>query len=88
MALKIRLKRVGKKRNAHFRLVVSESSMAPTGRFLEEIGTYKPTPEEAEVRIDEEKALKWLQNGARPSNTVRSLFKDSGIWADYIDSKQ
>lgn len=88
MALKIRLKRIGKKRNASFRLIVSESSYAPSGRFVEEIGIYDPTTEPAEVRIDEDKALEWLQNGARPSSTVRSLLKDKGIWAKHTGEAQ
>ncbi len=81
MALKIRLKRIGKKRDAAFRLIVSDSRNAPSGKFVEEIGFYDPTKQPSEVRIDEDKALEWLKNGARPSNTVRSLLKDSGVWA-------
>ncbi len=79
MAVKIRLKRMGSKRNASFRLVVSDSSNAPTGRFVDEIGFYDPTDEPASYKINEEKALKWLSNGAKPSHTVRSLFKKDGI---------
>ncbi len=83
MAVKIRLKRMGKRRSASFRLIVSDSRNATTGRFVEEIGYYDPTTEPETYEIDEEKALKWLNNGARPSSTVKSLFKKSGILAKY-----
>ncbi len=83
MAVKIRLKRIGKKRQASFRVVVSDSRNAPTGSFLEELGTYDPRQQPSEVNINEEKALEWLENGARPSNTVRSLLKDTGVWAKF-----
>ncbi|MFW6389779.1 MAG: 30S ribosomal protein S16 [Halanaerobiales bacterium] len=79
MAVKIRLKRVGKKRSASYRLIVSESRFAPSGRFIEELGFYDPTTEPETYDIDEEKALKWLNNGAKPSDTVRSLLKKAGI---------
>ncbi|MFW5998132.1 MAG: 30S ribosomal protein S16 [Bacillota bacterium] len=79
MAVKIRLKRVGKKRSASFRLIVSESKFATQGRFIEELGYYDPTTEPETYNIDEEKAIKWLNNGAKPSNTVRSLLKKAGI---------
>ncbi len=83
MAVKMRLKRVGKKRSASFRLIVSESRYAPTGRFIEELGYYDPTTEPETCKIDEEKALKWLNDGAKPSNTVRSLLKKAGIMEKY-----
>ncbi len=83
MAVKIRLKRIGKKRQASFRVVVSDSRNATTGSFLEEIGTYDPKPQPSEVEIDEDKALEWLENGAKPSSTVRSLLKDTGIWSKF-----
>ncbi len=79
MAVKIRLKRMGKKRNASYRLIVSEGSNAPSGKFIEELGYYDPTTEPETYEINEEKALKWLGNGAKPSDTVRSLLKKSGI---------
>ncbi|SDL98253.1 30S ribosomal protein S16 [Halarsenatibacter silvermanii] len=84
MSVKIRLKRIGKKRQASFRVVVSDSSNAPTGSFLEELGTYDPRQQPSQVEIDEDKALEWLENGAKPSNTVRSLLKDTGVWAEFI----
>ncbi|MFW5985620.1 MAG: 30S ribosomal protein S16 [Halanaerobiaceae bacterium] len=83
MAVKIRLKRVGKKRSASFRLIVSESRYSPMGRFIEELGYYDPTTEPETYEINEEKAIKWLNNGAKPSDTVRSLLKKAGIMEKY-----
>lgn len=87
MAVKMRLKRVGKKRSASFRLIVSESRYSPTGRFIEELGYYDPTTEPETYEINEEKALKWLNNGAKPSDTVRSLLKKSGIMEKYREQQ-
>lgn len=80
MAVKIRLKRMGKKRSASYRLIVSDSTNAPSGAFVEELGYYDPTTEPETYNIDDEKAVKWLGNGAKPSPTVRSLFKKAGIY--------
>lgn len=71
MAVRIRLKRVGATKAPFYRLVVSDSRSPRDGRFIEEIGTYNPIAQPALVDIDEEKALKWLQTGAQPSDTVR-----------------
>lgn len=87
MSVKIRLRRMGSKRNASFRLVVADSRKPRDGRFIEEIGFYNPTAEPAEYRIDEEKALKWLNDGALPSNTVKSLLKKSGILTKFYEEK-
>lgn len=81
--VKIRLKRFGSKRNASYRLIVSDSRNAPTGQFIEELGYYNPTTEPAEYEIDEEKALKWLNNGAKPSSTVKSLLKEAGVMSKF-----
>ena len=75
----IRLKRMGRKKKPFYRIVVSEDSNVPTGRFVEEIGTYDPLKEPAEVTIDKEKALHWIQEGAKVSATVKSLFKKQNI---------
>jgi small subunit ribosomal protein S16 len=88
MAVKIRLKRMGKKRSASYRLVVSDSRNAPIGKFLEELGYYDPTTEPETYKIDEEKALKWLNNGAKPSSTVKSLLKKSGIYEKFLNEKK
>ncbi|NOZ12064.1 MAG: 30S ribosomal protein S16 [Acidobacteria bacterium] len=75
----IRLKRMGRKKKPFYRIVVSEDSYTPTGRFVEEIGYYNPLTEPAELKIDKEKAIRWLQQGAKVSDTVKSLFKKENI---------
>lgn len=75
MAVKIRLKRTGKKKQPHYRVVVADSRSPRDGRFIEEIGYYNPRVEPAEVRIDLEKANDWISKGAQPTETVRKLLK-------------
>ena len=77
--VKIRLKRMGMKKAPSYRVVVADERMPRDGRFIEEIGYYDPMTEPATVKIDAEKAQKWIKNGAQPSDTVRSLLKKSGI---------
>ena len=79
MAVKMRLKRMGKKRNPIYRIVVADSRAPRDGRFIEEVGTYDPNQEPSVVKIDEEAAKKWLQTGAQPTETVAKLFKQAGI---------
>lgn len=79
MAVKIRLRRMGAKRAPFYRVVVADSRYPRDGRFIEEIGTYDPMKNPAEIKIDAEKAQKWLSNGAQPTDTVRSLLKKSDI---------
>ena len=79
MAVKIRLKRMGKKRKPFYRIVAADSRSPRDGRFIEEIGTYDPNQEPAEVHVNEEVAKKWLANGAQPTETVARLFKNAGI---------
>ncbi|MDF2672791.1 MAG: rpsP [Clostridiales bacterium] len=79
MAVKIRLKRMGAKKAPFYRLVVADSRSPRDGKFIEEIGYYNPITNPADVKIDSEKAKKWLSNGAQPSDTVKSLFKKAGI---------
>lgn len=79
MAVKIRLKRIGAKKNPFYRVVVADSRYPRDGRFIEEIGTYNPVVEPAQVKIDAEKAQKWIKNGAQPTDTVKSLLKKQGI---------
>ena len=81
MATKIRLRRMGAKEAPFYRVVVADSRSPRDGRFIEEIGYYNPISEPAEIKIDEEKVLKWLQTGAEPSETVKQLLKTTGIWA-------
>ena len=75
MAVKIRLKRMGAKRNPFYRVVVADSRSPRDGRFIEEIGTYNPMVEPVEVKIDMEKAQKWIKNGAQPTDKVKALLK-------------
>ena len=81
MATKIRLRRMGAKKAPFYRVVVADSRSPRDGRFIEEIGYYNPISETAEIKINEEKVLKWLQTGAEPSETVKQLLKTTGIWA-------
>ena len=80
MATKIRLKRMGAKKKPFYRIVVADSRAPRDGRFIEEIGSYNPNVTPAEVRVDVEKAQKWLNTGAQPSDTVRSLLKKAGVY--------
>ncbi len=77
--VKIRLRRMGAKRAPFYRVVVADSKYPRDGRFIEEIGTYNPMTEPAEINIDAEKAAKWIANGAQPTETVKDLFKKNGI---------
>ena len=79
MAVKMRLRRMGKKKAPTYRVVIADSRSPRDGRFIEEIGSYNPGTEPATVQIDAEKAKKWISNGAVPTETVRSLLKKSGI---------
>ena len=79
MAVKIRLRRMGAKKAPFYRVVVADSRYPRDGRFIEEIGTYNPLTEPADIKIDAEKAQKWLGNGAQPTDTVIVLLKKSGI---------
>ncbi|MEW9676442.1 30S ribosomal protein S16 [Lentibacillus sp. L22] len=87
MAVKIRLKRMGSKRNPFYRIVVADSRSPRNGRQIEQIGTYNPVAKPVEVKIDEEKALSWMTNGAQPSDTVRNLFSKEGIMKKFHDQK-
>jgi small subunit ribosomal protein S16 len=88
MAVKIRLKRMGAHKSPFYRVVVADSRAPRDGRFIEEIGTYNPIAQPALVDINEEKALKWLQDGAKPSDTVRNLFSNLGIMTKLHEAKQ
>ena len=79
MAVKIRLRRMGQKKAPFYRVVVADSRYPRDGRFIEEIGYYNPITEPAEIKIDAEKAKKWISNGAQPTETVKSLLKKSNI---------
>ncbi len=88
MAVKLRLKRMGAKQKPFYRIVAADSRSPRDGRFIETIGTYNPIKKPAEITINEELALKWLKNGAIPTDTVRSIFSKNGIMAKYADSKK
>ena len=77
--VKIRLRRLGAKKNPFYRVVVADSRFARDGRFIEEIGYYDPTKEPSIVKIDADKAKQWLANGAQPTDTVRALLKKAEI---------
>ena len=79
MAVKIRLRRMGAKKAPFYRVVVADSRYPRDGRFIEEIGYYDPTKEPADVKIDAEKAQKWIKNGAQPTDTVKALLKKNGV---------
>ena len=88
MAVKLRLKRGGAKQRPFYRIVAADARSPRDGRFIEVIGTYNPIPTEFEVKIDEEKAMYWLNNGAQPTDTVRSLLSKQGIMTKYAASKK
>lgn len=79
MAVKIRLKRMGANKKPFYRIVVADSRAPRDGRFIEEIGYYNPVSEPKQIKINNEKAEKWLKNGAQPTDTVKDLFKKNGI---------
>lgn len=88
MAVRIRLKRMGARKRPFYRVVVAESRSPRDGRFIEEIGTYNPLTEPAQIQIDVEKALKWLQNGAQASDTARSLLRKAGVLKRFHELRQ
>lgn len=87
MAVKLRLKRMGSKKRPFYRVVAADSRSPRDGRFIEIVGTYNPIMEPAEISINEEVALKWLNTGAIPTDTVRDLFRKKGIMETFHNSK-
>ena len=85
MAVRIRLKRMGAKKDPFFRVVVTDSRSPRDGRFIEEIGYYNSAAVPAEVQIKEDRALDWLMKGAQPSDTVRALLRKAGIMARFAE---
>ena len=79
MAVKIRLRRMGAKKAPFYRVVVADSRFPRDGRFIEEIGYYDSTKNPAEVKIDADKAKKWIANGAQPTDTVKAILKKNGV---------
>ncbi|MGY6502061.1 MAG: 30S ribosomal protein S16 [Acidimicrobiales bacterium] len=80
MAVKLRLMRMGKKKQPTYRVVAADARSPRDGRFIEIVGTYEPRRDPSVIKIDNEKAVKWLRNGAQPTETVEKLLKASGAW--------
>ncbi len=92
MAVKLRLKRMGKKKQPTYRLVVADSRSPRDGRFIEEIGVYAPRGRSKEdparfVRVDRERAVNWLSKGAQPTERVERLLRDEGTWDTFMETK-
>ena len=88
MAVKIRLTRMGAKKRPSYRIVATDSRKARDGEYIEQIGFYNPLTQPAEIRVNEEVALKWLANGAIPSDTVRNLLSEAGVMKKFHESKK
>lgn len=87
MAVKLRLKRMGTTKKPYYRIVAADSRSPRDGRIIEEVGTYDPTKQPAIVTVKEEIALKWLKNGAQPTDTVRNLLSSKGIMKAFHEAK-
>ena len=83
MAVRIRLRRIGKKKQPQYRLVAAESAGPRDGRFLEVIGHYNPRVNPSAISVNEERALWWLQQGAQPSDTAKSILVKTGVWEKF-----
>lgn len=88
MAVKLRLKRMGSKQRPFYRIVAADARFPRDGRFIETVGTYNPVANPAEIKIDKEIAIKWLNNGAQPTDTVKALLKNEGILKEFASSKK
>lgn len=87
MSVKIRMRRMGSKRKPFYHIVVADSRMPRDGRFIEEVGYYNPLTNPDEVKLEEDKIFEWLEKGAQPSDTVRSLLSKAGLMTRYHDAK-
>lgn len=87
MAVKIRLNRMGAKKNPFYRIVVADSRAPRDGRFIEVLGNYDPSQNPAVVNVDEEKVLDWRGKGAQPTDTVKNLFSKKGLMAKFAEAK-
>ena len=88
MAVKIRLKRMGAKKAPFYRIIVADSRSPRDGRFIETLGTYNPLTNPAEINVKEEETLKWLSNGAQPTDTVRNVLSKAGIMEKFHNMRQ
>lgn len=86
--VRIRLRRVGKKKQPAYRIVVADSKMPRDGRFIESLGYYNPLTEPSTIEIDGERALYWLGQGAQPSGQVQNLMKIKGVWEQFEASRK
>jgi small subunit ribosomal protein S16 len=87
MAVKLRLTRVGKTKQPQYRVIAADSRRARDGRFIEILGQYNPRTEPSTITIDNDKAVKWLMEGAQPTERVRKLLEISGAWAQFTSAK-
>ena len=88
MSVKIRLTRIGRHEDPFYRIVAADSHFARDGRIIEQIGTYDPTKGIDAAQINEERAIKWLNNGAIPSDSVRTMLARKGIMTRFAESKK
>ena len=88
MAVKIRLNRMGAKKNPFYRIVVADSRAPRDGRFIEILGNYDPSQQPAVVNVDEEKVMDWMRKGAQPTDTVKSLLHKQGIMSKFAEAKK
>jgi small subunit ribosomal protein S16 len=87
VSVKLRLMRVGKKKQPTYRIVAADSRSPRDGRFIEIVGTYAPRSDPSEINVKNEKALAWLAKGAQPTETVKKLFQISGVWSEFEATK-
>ena len=88
MAVKLRLKRMGAKKRPFYRIVAADSRTQRDGRVIDEIGTYNPIVEPAEIKVNDEKAIKWLNDGATPTDTVKNLLSKAGVMKKFHEQKR
>ena len=88
MAVKLRLKRMGAKRSPYYRIIVADSRSPRDGRFIDQVGTYNPMKADDKYTIREAETIEWLNKGAQPTDTVKSILTATGVWAKYKESKK
>ena len=87
MAVKMRLKRMGAKKKPFYRIIVADSRSPRDGRFIATVGTYDPRKDDNKITLKEEDIISWLNKGAQPTDTVKSILSNEGVWAKYKASK-
>lgn len=87
MAVKLRLTRIGKKKQPQYRIVAADSRSPRDGRFIQIVGTYNPRQEPSALNVDNDKAVKWLLDGAQPTERVKKLLEISGAWAQFSSAR-